>query len=479
MIMIHGKRALGALSLVFCLSCVSRSLVAPEPKVDVEGRGRWVEAPQLKLDILFMVDDSFSMSDKQENLLRNFPRFMRVLEDAAPAGTPLDAHIAVVSSDLGVAAGGEDATCGSGGGDNGAFQWKPRSACAGPRDHFIITNGPQKNFDGDIADVFSCIARLGTSGCGFEHQLGAVRRALGGDPAAPMPPENAGFLRPDARLGVIFITDEDDCSAPAGSDLFTNDPALLAAYGPRESFRCNEFGHLCGGRPPARAAAQGLSCEPNETASGRLVHVSDFVDFFRRLKPDPDLLRVAAIAGPATPYGTFEGPNTNGDVVTQVSPSCKGATGTKTGDGAPGVRLASFIGAFGDRGLYDSICAADFGPAMEHIARTLIPNAVPCVTGRLYDSDPARAGLQAECNVTEEPPRELGQSPLATVIPDCDTTAGATPCWRVAADARCAATPEGMAVVVDRGGALPAPNTAARWSCRVCANAIDPGCQPR
>src|SRR6478736_9980417 len=118
MFMVHGTRALGALSLVLCLSCVSRSLVAPEPKIDVENRGKWVEAPQLKLDILFMVDDSFSMNDKQENLLRNFPRFMRVLEEAAPAGTPLDAHIAVVSSDLGVAPGGEDGTCGSGGGDN-------------------------------------------------------------------------------------------------------------------------------------------------------------------------------------------------------------------------------------------------------------------------------------------------------------------------------------------------------------------------
>src|SRR5436190_8000652 len=181
MIMFHRTRALAALtlSLVVCLSCVSRSLVAPEPKVSRANNGIWLQDPQLKLDIVFMVDDSYSMSDKQDNLVRNFPRFMRVLEDAVPAGRALDAHIAVVSSDLGVAAGGEDQACRSNGGDNGAFQSSPRGACAGPRDHFIITNAAAHNFDGAIGDVFSCIARLGTAGCGLEHQLGSVRRGLG------------------------------------------------------------------------------------------------------------------------------------------------------------------------------------------------------------------------------------------------------------------------------------------------------------
>src|SRR5882672_3745651 len=103
MIMFHRTRALAALTLVVCLSCVSRSLVAPEPKVSVVHNGVWLQDPQLKLDIVFMVDDSFSMHDKQDNLVRNFPRFMRVLEDAVPAGSSLDAHIAVVSSDLGIA----------------------------------------------------------------------------------------------------------------------------------------------------------------------------------------------------------------------------------------------------------------------------------------------------------------------------------------------------------------------------------------
>jgi hypothetical protein len=463
-----------ALAPVLLLGCGDHRLVAPAPLIEVANHGLWIEAPSLKLDIVFLVDNSLSMADKQDNLARNFPRFMRVLQDAVPAGDALDAHIAVVSSDLGIAPSGAAVeACGTTGGDDGVFQSRPRGACAGPRDPFIITNGAGQNFDGDVADVFSCIARLGTSGCGFEHQLGALRRALGGDPAAPLPPENVGFLRPDARLGVVLITDEDDCSAPAGSDLFSSDPAATAAYGPLDSYRCNEFGHLCGGAPPPRAAASGLTCEPNETATSRLVHVSEFVDFFRNLKPDPDLLRVAAIAGPATPYATHVASTAEGDV-TRISPSCMGPAGA--GDAAPGVRLKSFVDAFGDRGLYETICTDDFGPAMEHIAQTLVPALTPCVGARLFDRDPTLPGTQADCNVTETHLR-AGEAPREEVVSSCDGSGGATPCWRLVADPRCAATADGRALVVDHGAVPPNADTRTRWSCRVCpSDDLGPGC---
>ena len=65
--------------------------------------------------------------------------------------------------------------------------------------NFIINVNGMPNYTGDIADVFSCIAPLGDGGCGFEHQLESVLRALGAD-GAPPPAQNAGFLRPDAYL---------------------------------------------------------------------------------------------------------------------------------------------------------------------------------------------------------------------------------------------------------------------------------------
>src|ERR1700712_2487111 len=51
------------------------------------------------VDILFVVDDSPSMLDKQANLAANFPNFINVL-NTIQGGLP-DVHIGVVTSDLG------------------------------------------------------------------------------------------------------------------------------------------------------------------------------------------------------------------------------------------------------------------------------------------------------------------------------------------------------------------------------------------
>jgi hypothetical protein len=44
--------------------------------------------------------------------------------------------------------------------------------------------------------VFACIANLRQSGCGFEHQLRSIVRALGADAGVLAPDKNACFLRP-------------------------------------------------------------------------------------------------------------------------------------------------------------------------------------------------------------------------------------------------------------------------------------------
>lgn len=63
---------------------------------------------------------------------------------------------------------------------------------------------------------------VGTSGSGREQPLEAMRRALSTLAVAGGP--NDGFLRPGARLAVIFLADEDDCSGPtSGSVLNSTD----------------------------------------------------------------------------------------------------------------------------------------------------------------------------------------------------------------------------------------------------------------
>jgi hypothetical protein len=58
---------------------------------------------------------------------------------------------------------------------------------------------------------FSCMSMVGTRGYGFEKGLISVVTAFSPELTGPGGP-NEGFLRPDARTGVIFVSDENDCS---------------------------------------------------------------------------------------------------------------------------------------------------------------------------------------------------------------------------------------------------------------------------
>ena len=128
----------------------------------------------------------------QDKLLRSFPTFMTRLQD--PPGLP-NLHIAVVSQDMG-AGDGSIASCDASGGKNGIFQYTSRGACtttslkAGAT--YIANVDGVTNYTGNVGDVFSCIAALGETGCGFEHQFAAITRALGVDGRGAAPPRTRG-----------------------------------------------------------------------------------------------------------------------------------------------------------------------------------------------------------------------------------------------------------------------------------------------
>ena len=231
----------------------------PEP---VERPSRYL-ASNRNVDLLFLVDDSSSMRLSQDNLRRNFPVLMQALKNQ-PGGLP-NVHIGVISSDMG-AGDGSVAGCDSTGGKNGIFQYTPRGTCTStgllPGATYISDIGGVKNYSGNLEDVFTCIAALGESGCGFEHQFAAITRALGVDGLGAAPAENAGFLRPDALLAIVMITNEDDCSArgpgPERVPLFDTavNNNMASQLGPPANFRCNEFGHICDGTAPEPQRAQ-------------------------------------------------------------------------------------------------------------------------------------------------------------------------------------------------------------------------------
>jgi hypothetical protein len=387
-----------------------------------------------------------------------FVSFMNVLNQL-PGGTP-DLHIGVVSSSMGAGDNFDLQINGcKRGGDGGALQALPRGACAGPgpSDAYLalsqdsVTGQVRTNYGAQsLPDAFSCIAMLGDTGCGFEQPLSAVRHAL--DPTL-MPSGNQGFLRADAFLAVILVTNEDDCSAPDGTDLFdTASSRLSDPLGPLSSFRCNEFGHVCrvGGtlQHPSRTTAGTYDgCESDE--HGKLEKVSNFVTFLRGLKADPAKVFFASIAGPPTPYTVKLEPSASRDDPGSwplIDHSCT-APGDPQSYADPAVRLDQAVTAFGRHGVFGSICGDDMGPLLQSISSRLSrPLAPACVT--------VASVANPVCTVVDRWVYGDGTKHVASV-PACADAPDVLPCWRLLVDGgACGDTDRRLEVKRDRGAAV-------------------------
>jgi hypothetical protein len=394
--------ALARSLLALCLLAVSCAPLGGDLLVDtkVAAVSASGTAGPGNLDLLFMIDDSPEMAPMQQKLTAQLPTFLTALE-SLPGGLP-NIHIAVVSSDLGAPSDSAAAIGCTTTGDQGIFQSQPRG-CAEmvlPSATYIANVNGVANYTGNIADVLSCITPLGESGCGFEHQLGSIARALGAD-GAPAPSQNAGFLRPDAELAIIIFSHLDDCSAPRGTVLYSFNGGmanLSNALGPMTTFRCNRFGHLCidpTGDPPKLAQpplippadVQGpssaptlnlTSCESLET-DALLTPVSTFVSDIKALKSDPEnQIVVGAIVAPPTPYTVAWLPS-GAELWPQIEHTCGSAgdvtpTGQVSTDGSfgdPSVRISQWVQGFGDNGVTTSICDGSYADAFSAIVNRI------------------------------------------------------------------------------------------------------------
>src|SRR4051794_22044220 len=175
------RRVLGWFSLAALapalFACNARTVERPDLVPSMTAKSTVSLVANRNVDLLFLVDDSSSMRLSQDNLRRNFPVLMQTLKNQ-PGGMP-NVHIAVISSDMG-AGDGSIASCDMVGGKNGIFQYTPHGTCTSsgllPGATYISDVGGVKNYSGNLEDVFTCIAALGETGCGFEHQFAAVTR---------------------------------------------------------------------------------------------------------------------------------------------------------------------------------------------------------------------------------------------------------------------------------------------------------------
>ncbi|NBO36985.1 hypothetical protein EBU99_00175 [bacterium] len=184
---------------------------APQPHA-----GDWVQVqltqPRAKVDILWVVDDSGSMEWAQNQLKSKFQSFAQKLKD-----TRIDFQVGITSVDVcqvdpgsglpvadALCPNSADITSGSRVGGRIVAPLRGNLKADPSTMNTILRDGP------DFVQAFQRTALLGTNGSAFEHGLWAAKLAV--EKALGSTAENKGFVRPDAALSVVVLSDEEDDS---------------------------------------------------------------------------------------------------------------------------------------------------------------------------------------------------------------------------------------------------------------------------
>jgi len=398
------------------------------------------------IDILFVIDDSLSMADEQAQLGIWSKELFSVLSDD---GELPDLHIGVVSSSMAFTT--VESRCSVG---NGAFH--VGSAVLEKRRYIRDVAGPngrERNYTGTLTDTFAKMARVGDGGCGIEQPFKAARAALTVASAtsslmsAPSTTGTDGFLRPEALLLVVFVTDEDDCSA-TNPQFFGEDWAdACSELGAPTSYRCFEHGVKCYDGKGSRVFGERSNCRPDEE-SAYIESVHAFADYLKRVKENPAQVIVAGIYG--KPNGIVSIPD---ERVTQFrTPRLANVCGTggKEGTGAtPAVRMNALMAEFGGRASQSSICETELSWAMREMG--LVTRAAAtrshCLRGPILDMDPTTVGIQPACTVMAA--RDSRDREKRDVLRPCDGTSTGERCYTFEPDPACDDTESNLAVRVE------------------------------
>ncbi|MFO0747428.1 MAG: hypothetical protein U1F43_17440 [Myxococcota bacterium] len=427
---------------------------------------------RIKIDFLWVVDNSTSMCQEQAGLARSFKTFADTLEQSFK----VDAHIAVTSvaaqcpndgttifagrgtfnthasqvvpvacgEEVRMACEGSGAFCSDGldcsilgecdsnqpwscqrrqsdpsctQNSNGTFNESCRRTCksdeecriafnddtmrclnsAAPRDDTTCVRVPaatgcpetlppilEKNDTIDNTNLFPCLANVGLSSgtpCfHYEEQLRSALLAI--DPIGPNSDQSLAFLRPDAYLVIIIVSDEEDCSVSAGREGMINE----AQGGSTAYDKCGLY--------------------PTTDDNGPLVPVAHYVNQFKSLKSDPSRVIVATIAGDTLKTDPADVVAAHDAYVSSKSEPKTCHVGTYICESENGVadwgrRLIEFATSFGPNGTFENICGSEgIGPALTRIA-----DAIISVVNRVCLPKPILSGLKVtrtRGDVTEE-----------------------------------------------------------------------------
>lgn len=256
--------SLSAAAAAIVPGCLDRPLEPIEPRTTTTLSGTVPQSRVDKIDLLFTIDDSASMADKQKILATTIADLVDGLvnpacldeagsivhkpktpEESCPDGSqrpfdPVsDIHVGIISSSLGTP--GSEACANKNDGARllarlpdgtllptaqngmGFLAWAPDVADLQP--------GQFKDASNLSAAIENLVLGVGQQGCGYEAQLESVYRFLvepepyatiaydaatgrtsGQGVDTDLLEQRAAFLRPDSLVAVVMLSDENDCS---------------------------------------------------------------------------------------------------------------------------------------------------------------------------------------------------------------------------------------------------------------------------
>jgi hypothetical protein len=408
------------------------------------------------VDILFVIDNSGSMGEEQAILAANIGSFINILEEddvdanyrigitttdmgnpwCEPGDTTPELGKLVMSScksrlgdfvfndsvDVQDLACNDICTL-----DESELEILPTTTDVDPEAKprpWLERIGGQKNIPSttNSASAFACFGPQGINGCGFESTLEAMYYAVlrAGSPTE----EHYGFIRDNAILAVIFLTDEVDCSHNPdwaqifdadGNKEFWSDPSAATPT----SALCWNAGVVCSGDPSnydsCDATNKGVDGEIGvDDDQAVLYPVSRYISRLeeveqakQELNPDQEVI-VALIAGVDDSGQPFFADSDDPEFQNSfgIGPGCEVANPLDPNapiQAIPPARLREVTEAFTPGNMF-SICASDYTPALEQVADRIRTQIQPaCFSYCAADSNPATELVDAACTLNEVP----------------------------------------------------------------------------
>ena len=260
------------------------------------------------IDLLFVIDNSATMSEVQLRLSASLPHLIEKLSYLTDVdGMPLnpDVNIMFTTTDIGhpectplqpegyapAQGAPQSLACTDRLND---FADSPELCTNGcpvplvPIDLFIHYSGPMASTTNvpanDILGAMRCLAPQGVVGCGYEAPLEAMLQAI--SPNAMWNQGSKPFLREGGTLAIVLITDEEDCSvrSPEGYAYFT-DPSQNTYWevNPNTGTKTNPTSAVCwnSGVDCGAPDANGVYADCQTVDNGVLHPVDRYLGYLR------------------------------------------------------------------------------------------------------------------------------------------------------------------------------------------------------